>query len=222
MLLRKAPKSRSGRFGGPYNIDQGVVLSPGGGKDQPWEGLQGSDSISPPFRTASGVLTAFYGSAHTELPANPPRFARPNMWNVGLATMASAGAPLARVKPSALVDFNGGGAENPIVTVIDAATAGDGKPLYVVVYDDLHAEAAGFGVACSEDGLRWGPPGGAVAAIPGGARTPQGLFVDGAARGGAIPVGVLFSAGHPERPWRAAMKLDVASCRAAAEAAAAA
>jgi hypothetical protein len=53
-------------IGGPYE-DRGVVLQPGPAS-QPWEGLQGTDSISPPFALPDGTIAAFYGSAHTETP----------------------------------------------------------------------------------------------------------------------------------------------------------
>eukprot|EP00041_Stephanoeca_diplocostata_P034835 m.1206812 g.1206812 ORF g.1206812 m.1206812 type:complete len:307 (-) comp24586_c0_seq13:2173-3093(-) len=58
--------SVSGSVAGPYK-DVGVVLRPDR-MSQPLEGLQGTDSISPPYRLANGTYAAFYGSAHTETP----------------------------------------------------------------------------------------------------------------------------------------------------------
>ena len=42
-----------------------------------------------------------------------------------------------------------------------------------MVYDDLSSQRAGFGFACSGDGLAWGR--GTRVPVPGGTRTPFGL-----------------------------------------------
>ena len=69
-----ATKGRGG-IGGPYTMpgagEPAVVLKPGA-DSQSWEGLQGTDSISPPYLLPDNkTWAAFYGSAQTEKVPNP-------------------------------------------------------------------------------------------------------------------------------------------------------
>eukprot|EP01051_Picozoa_sp_SAG22_P010385 SAG22_NODE_933_length_6434_cov_5.195264_4_plen_272_part_00 len=68
-----ATKGRGG-IGGPYSAPAAgpsVVLKPGA-DSQAWEGLQGTDSISPPFLLPDKkTWAAWYGSAQTEKVPNP-------------------------------------------------------------------------------------------------------------------------------------------------------
>ena len=63
-------------------------------------------------------------------------------------------------------NISNGHTENPIVSKLP----GGG---YLAIFDDLASEYAGFGAACSEDGLHW--PLGGVIPVKGGVRTPFGL-----------------------------------------------
>lgn len=148
-------------IGGPYK-DVGIVLRPDSAS-QSWEGLQGTDSISPPYLLRDNLTwAAFYGSAQTQHAATRPH----NLsWYTGLVTTSVLGDPFLRKTPSSLVDFNHGFSENPIVTYLPV------KSSYIAVFDDLNAEAQGFGVSWSRDGLHWDTPA-ALVLVPGGARTP--------------------------------------------------
>lgn len=100
--IMHAVSSVAGRtgIGGPYN-DVGVVLKPDNGT-QPWEGLQGTDSISPPFLLPdNSTWAAFYGSSGTMGQRN------------GLVTAKQLGGQFARKLPTALTDFNDGTARIP-------------------------------------------------------------------------------------------------------------
>jgi hypothetical protein len=119
-------------IGGPYH-DVAVVLKPDA-SSQPWEGLQGADSISPPFLLPDNrTFAAFYGSAGSLGQRN------------GLVTTSELGGQFTRRLPSALVDFdtaprNHSGprsnvsdarSENPVVTYLPD------RGLYVAVFDTL-------------------------------------------------------------------------------------
>jgi len=149
-------------IGGPYvAAAPAVVLSPG--KDsQSWEGLQGTDSISPPFLLPDNMTwAAWYGSAQTQ------KIPRPHgIWWNGLVTTSKLGQPFVRRLPSALVDLNGGGSENPVVAYLAK------EKLYLALFDDLFREGEGFGMSYSVDGLTWATPAVNVS-VPGGARTPM-------------------------------------------------
>lgn len=157
---------------GPYH-DLGVVLRPDN-MSQSWEGLQGTDSISPPFVKPGSnppQLLAFYGSCHAESP--PPAPYNPGRWNVGLASLASINSSFLREPFSTInpVDFNHGYAENPIVTWAPK------HQLLLAVFDSLNTESQGFGLAVSSDGLNWSAE--QLAPVPEGARTPLRLhFLD--------------------------------------------
>lgn len=158
---------------GPYK-DTGVVLEPDANESQPWEGLQGADSISPPYRLPNKTWMAFYGSAHTEAHP-PPQYQQPHMWNVGLATTPALGAPFKRlpmgINPVPL-DGTTGHVENPVVTFVPQMN------LYIAVFDYLGHEGEGLGFSYSFDGLEWAN--GTVVPIPGGCRTPLvAMLVDG-------------------------------------------
>ena len=148
-------------IGGPYDDEQ-VVLTPGS-DSQSWEGLQGTDSLSPPYLLPDNkTWAAFYGSAQTEHATARPH----NMsWYNGLVTTSRLGDPFVRRTPSSLVNFNQGFSENPIVSYLASRKA------YIAVFDALDAEANGFGVSWSSDGMNWDTPA-ALVAVPGGARTP--------------------------------------------------
>ena len=103
-------------------------------RSQPWEGLQGTDSMSPPYH-AWGKWLAFYGSALTQ---NKPI----KKWSVGLAEAAASTGPWKRCEPGTPMPF-GDFAENPIVTSL-----ADGS--YLAVFD-----AGVPGYAWSPDGMRW-------------------------------------------------------------------
>ena len=124
--------------GGPWK-DVGIALEPDWepwkqARSQPWEGLQGTDSMSPPFEAGSKWL-AFYGSAQTQ---NKPI----KNWNVGLAESASPTGPWKRCEKGNPMPF-GDFAENPIVTRLPNGS-------YLAVFD------AGLpGYASSPDGMHW-------------------------------------------------------------------
>lgn len=181
----------SSGMGGPYT-DVGIVLRPDE-QSQDWEGLQGTDSISPPFRLANGSFAAFYGSAHSELPAPSP-YRRPHMWNNGLVLADALGDAFRRVTPSSLVNLNGGQSENPIVTY--APSYG----LYVAVFDYLSDEGQGFGISTSRDGLTWSAS--HIVGVPGGVRTPQGFILES-----DDTASLFYTSGQPESPWRATFKM---------------
>jgi hypothetical protein len=164
-------------IGGPYN-DTGVVLQPDAGT-QPWEGLQGTDSLSPPFLLLDNrTFAVFYGSAQTQRAGVSPHHL---LWYNGLATASSLGGPWVRRKPSALVDFNGGFSENPIVSWLSPVAvrrAGGGSHgLYIAVFDDLNQQSRGFGLSWSDDGLDWARPA-AIVNVSGGARTPLAAMAE--------------------------------------------
>lgn len=128
---------------GPWT-DLGMALEPewepwSRNPSQPWEGLQGTDSISPPYE-AGGKWYAFYGSAQMQNPSRcNPKYPR---WSVGLAEAPAPTGPWKRRAKGNPMPF-GGFAENPIVTKLQ-----DGS--YIMVCD------SGFiGYAWSPDGLRW-------------------------------------------------------------------
>ena len=156
-------------IGGPYITSSdgpAVVLGPDA-DSQSWEGLQGTDSISPPFLLRDNeTWAAYYGSAQTE------KIPRPHgIWWNGLVTTKKLGDRFVRRLPSAKVDLNGGGSENPVVTYLPQHS------LYIALFDDLFAEAKGFGFSFSADGLTWETPA-AVVAVPGGTRTPMALMLE--------------------------------------------
>ena len=138
-------------IGGPYR-DVGVVLRPDA-DSQPWEGVQGTDSISPPFLLPDNkTFAAFYGSA--------------GIWGQrnGLVTASQLGGQFTRWLPSAMVDFrtspqnhsnqkvpsnvSDARSENPVVTFLDRLG------LYVAVFDTLkhdpppHARSQQFRGKC--------------------------------------------------------------------------
>jgi hypothetical protein len=125
-------------------------------KSQSWEGLQGTDSISPPFLLRDNrTFAGFYGSAGSLGQRN------------GLVTVTELGGQFTRRLPSALVDFNtapqnhssgsgSGGSnisdarsENPVVTYLERLG------LYVAVFDTpkhdppLHGRSQQFRGECS-------------------------------------------------------------------------
>ena len=183
-------------IGGPYvPATPAVVLSPGN-DSQSWEGLQGTDSISPPFMLPDNkTWAAFYGSAQTE------KIPRPHgIWWNGLATTSTLGQPFVRQIPNAKVDFNGGGSENPVVTYLSK------QGVYVALFDDLFDEARGFGMSYSADGLTWATPAVDVP-VPGGARTPMASILSDESH-----LSVYYTnygvVGGPERVMRAEFELS--------------
>lgn len=135
-------------IGGPYD-DERVVLNPGS-DSQSWEGLQGTDSLSPLYLPPDNkTWVAFYGSAQMEHATVRPH----NMsWYNGLVTASRLGDPFVRRTPSSLVNFNQGFSENLIVSYLASCKA------YIAVFDALDAEANGVGVSWSSDGLNWDTP----------------------------------------------------------------
>jgi len=133
-------KGRAG-IGGPYK-DVGVILKPDA-ESEPWEGLQGTDSIYP-YRVGDGWY-GFYGSANTEkLPIEH--------WRVGLAKANSLAGPWKRVPELNPVQLETIFAENPIVT-----RAADGT--YLAVYARSTVPTADnpttLGYSVSRDGIHW-------------------------------------------------------------------
>ena len=191
-------KGRDG-IGGPYAApvdgQPAVVLEPDA-ESQSWEGLQGTDSISPPFLLRDGkTWAAFYGSAQTE------KIPRPHgIWWNGLVTTSKLGDRFVRRLPSAKVDLNGGGSENPVVTWLPQHRC------YIALFDDLFAEARGFGLSSSADGLAWQTPA-EVVAVPGGTRTPMASMLedDGSLTVFYTDYGV---GGGPERIFRAKFEIS--------------
>lgn len=162
--------SGPGGVGGPY-VDIGVVLQPDN-DSQPWEGLQGTDSISPPYKLSNGGWSAFYGSAHTEVPSTyDPPFPHGKWWN-GIVTASALGDSFVRKQPSSLVNFNSGYSENPIVTWLPSP-----HNKYIAVFDDLRGQSTGFGFSWSADGVNWQTPS-ALVGVPTGARTPLGSMLE--------------------------------------------
>jgi len=194
--IMRAVSSQAGAdgIGGPY-VDAGVVLQPDN-SSQPWEGLTGTDSISPPFLLPdNSTWAAFYGSAGSMGQKN------------GLVTAPSLQGPFERVRPSSLVDFNNGTTENPVVTYLAP------QRLYVAVFDSLKHDPQGksqqfrgFGIAWSKDGLHWSEA--AVVDVGGfGGRTPLRLLDEG---NGIVSVYyTICPCGKPipERVWRATFHL---------------
>ena len=158
-------------IGGPYSapVDGPAVVLEPDADSQSWEGLQGTDSISPPYLLRDNkTWAAWYGSAQTQIPKNQrPR----GIWWNGLATTPKLGDRFVRRLPLAKVNLNGGGSENPVVTFLPQ------HGVYFALFDDLFAEAKGFGFSYSVDGLEWKTPA-AVVTVPGGSRTPMALMLE--------------------------------------------
>jgi hypothetical protein len=133
-------KGRAG-IGGPYE-DVGVILRPDA-ESEPWEGLQGTDSIYP-YRVG-GTWYGFYGSANTEkLPIEH--------WRVGLAKSNSLAGPWKRVPELNPVQLETIFAENPIVT-----RAADGTYLAVYARSTVSTvdNPTTIGYSVSLDGIHW-------------------------------------------------------------------
>ena len=130
---------------GPWK-DIGIALKPDWepwkeNGSQPWEGLQGVDSMSPPYKVGNKWL-AFYGSAQMQV--EHKRNKDYPQWGVGLAEAPTLTGPWKRCAEGNPMPF-GNFAENPIVTPLP-----DGA--YMLVCD---AASLGIGYAWSPDGLRW-------------------------------------------------------------------
>ena len=158
-----------GGLDGPWK-DVGIALEPDWepwkkNGSQPWEGTQGVDSMSPPYK-AGGKWLAFYGSA--QMQAENKRNKDYPLWCVGLAEAPVPTGPWKRRAEGNPMPF-GNFAENPIVTPLSDGT-------YMLVYD-----SGSLGYAWSPDGLRWSCNGNIE--IPNGkawwgdrvTRTPLGL-----------------------------------------------
>jgi hypothetical protein len=157
----------------------------------PWphvcQGLQGTDSMFP-YRLDDGTWAALVGTSHQET----PNAYGPGKWPVSLATAPALFGPWTRRNAAApaapadapCVDLNGGYSENPIV-----ARRPDDAGAFHAVFDYLGSEGAGFGYACSADGLAWARA--ALVAVPGGCRTPFGLLPMTAAEAAARRADVL-------------------------------
>lgn len=136
-----------GGFGGPWR-DVGIALEPAWepwkqNRSQPWEGLQGTDSMSPPYRVGNKWL-AFYGSAQTQ--SNPNRAFK--KWSVGLAEAPAPTGPWKRCDGGNPMPF-GNFAENPIVMSLP-----DGS--YLLVCDGGETGTAWSSrFAWSPDGVHW-------------------------------------------------------------------
>jgi len=155
---------------GPWK-DVGIAMEPeyepwSSNPSQPWEGLQGTDSISPPYE-AGGKWVVFYGSA--QMQSASKRNPKYPQWGVGLAEAPAPTGPWKRRTSGNPLSF-GNFSENPIVTKLTNGS-------YVLVAD------SGFiGYASSPDGFRWSRM--QNVAIPkdmtvwwdGGTRTPLGCI----------------------------------------------
>ena len=145
-------------LGGPYK-DIGFVLQPEEG-EQPWEGLQGDDSIFP-FLATGNKLMGFYGSATLDK--------APIRWLVGLATAPYVGGKWERMSTGNPVNWTDFHTENPIVSYLPV------HDIYVAVFDYLSQESTSFGFVYSYDGILW-PRFAQAVEVPGGARTPLALI----------------------------------------------
>ena len=169
-----------GGIGGPWK-DVGIALEPAWepwkqDRSQPWEGLQGTDSMSPPYQ-AGGKWLAFYGSAQTQSNRNPAF----KKWSVGLAEAPAPTGPWRRCEQGNPMPFDRF-PENPIVTPLP-----DGS--YLMAFDAEAKEIKELdpgitGYACSPDGVRWSRseklrvPAASAVWWEGGARTPLGCIAE--------------------------------------------
>lgn len=134
--LWRATSKTPGRagIGGPYQ-DAGIIMEPGPQSD-PWESVQGTDSIFP-FPVA-GRWLAFYGSSNAS-----------SWWKVGLAEAPTLAGPWQRLSRLNPVTLSGQDTENPVVTRLP-----NGR--YAAVFDTIgHAYAIGY--SDSADGIHWSP-----------------------------------------------------------------
>ena len=158
---------------GPYK-DIKVIMKPDE-NSEPWEGLQGVDSFSNPYKATDGKYYAFYGSALTQdTPCCNQR--------VGLAMSENdlygpwIREPYPSVNPSNLTIPNNS-SEQPIVTRFLDGT-------YGAVWNTLNKQGQGMvGYVWSPDGINWRPECSQYLAVNpqngthwGQARTPQGLI----------------------------------------------
>ncbi len=152
-------------IGGPYE-DIGIIFQPGP-DSQPWEGLQGTDSIFP--YQADDRWYGFYGSADTQkLPIRA--------WKVGLASAPDLAGPWKRLPEGNPVMIEKVFIENPVVTKLNDGT-------FAAVYDCPVPNAVGY--TFSGDGIHW-ESGRSLIVQPSGkghwahdVRTPLGLIPEG-------------------------------------------
>jgi hypothetical protein len=152
-------------IGGPYE-DIGIILQPGP-DSQPWEGLQGTDSIFP-YQVGERWY-GFYGSADTqEIPTKA--------WKVGLASAPELAGPWKRLPEGNPVMIEKVFIENPVVTKLSDGT-------FAAVYDCPVPNAVGY--TFSRDGIHW-ESSRALVVQPSGkghwahdVRTPLGLIPEG-------------------------------------------
>lgn len=153
-----------GGIGGPYK-DAGIILERGKNSD-PWEGLQGTDSIFP--YQVGNTWYGFYGSCHTEsLPISK--------WQVGLVSAPDLAGPWTRVTGLNPLKVEPRFIENPIVNRLADGT-------YVAVYDNDKEHAIGY--TFSIDGIHWSAGQNLVVQKGNGIwateiRTPLGLVDEG-------------------------------------------
>ena len=130
---------------GPWK-DVGIVLEPDWepwkkNGSQPWEGLQGTDSISPPFQARNGKWMAFYGSCQSQGGKINAAYKK---CNPGLAEAPAPTGPWTRCAQGNPMPFHMGQyCENPIATRV-------ADDLYIMVCDRTQV-----GYATSTDGVHW-------------------------------------------------------------------
>ena len=142
----------------------------------PWpyqcQGLQGTDSFAP-YQLPDGTWAALAGTSQQQQPYPPgPR------WAVSVATAPKLSGPWTRYNPAnrsnpanAPCSKIARGIENPVIS----RRPDDANAFHTVYDGGAGLQGAGFGYACSEDGLEWSPGVGVGYPFGTSARTPFGL-----------------------------------------------
>ena len=146
-------------IGGPYEV-YGIVAGanatpPTPSRDMPADGWGGLNQVGP-YRLNNGTYAAFFAATHLWGLASSPR----GPWHLG-PSVAAIKTPL-----SSFV-------ENPTPSQLRDPGSSDNRSSFVVVFDTVEHEGAGFGFASSADGTTWRS--GVDVALPHGCRTPLGL-----------------------------------------------
>ena len=158
---------------GPYK-DIEIIMKYPDTNSQPWEGLQGVDSFSNPWKVNSTHYFSFYGSAQTQNAPNVNQAIGLAYSTQGISPGKWTRADYPIVNPVKLIDSP---LECPVITQFDDGTFG-------TVFDALSYQQYGdVGYSWSPDGIHWhtncsqlltvNPPDGLHW---GDARTPVGLI----------------------------------------------
>ena len=167
----------SGRagIGGPYQsygIVAGANATPPT-RNLPADGWGGLNQIGP-YRLPNGTYAAFLAATHNFATAASPR----GPWTIG-SSVAQINTPLA-----------GSFVENPTPSQLWDPVSN--KSAFIVVFDTVEHEGAGFGLASSADGVTW--RNGVDVSLPKGCRTPLGLLQDADGKAGTL----LFTRRFPD------------------------